>query len=401
MGAAVVQSSRPRLTDARSAAQSGSGLRGAVGGSGGGEWDHRCSGQGESSTRGAAGCAATATTGQVASRLTDARSAAQSGSGLRGAVGGSGGGEWDYRCSGQEDLAAELRETKRLATMLMESTERKLEAGAAAMRQMGLSHQASLAAMVMIGEVRVQMVREGGNRDKAGRGASVAWRAFAATARSLGRAGFEDAEAWRRAVGAQVETLWGWPERTCARWEGGEPACAAAMRMQAAARQFMAGRRAARRREQLLVAERRLAAWEAKARRPGHVSAAALAACLGAAVTAAAERRLAVARGLQVREAEVRERRRQREAGQEARAVRAAADALAREAQALEAEGEPDWLREAGLALSRAGADVLALSDVGVASVAEAEGTTRTRRKKAGARRGETIAARREVGQSG
>ena len=36
MGAAVVQSSRPRLTDARSAAQSGSGLRGAVGGSGGG-----------------------------------------------------------------------------------------------------------------------------------------------------------------------------------------------------------------------------------------------------------------------------------------------------------------------------------------------------------------------------
>ena len=154
-------------------------------------------------------------------RLTDARSAAQSGSGLRGAVGGSGGGEWDYRCSGQEDLAAELRETKRLATMLMESTERKLEAGAAAMRQMGLSHQASLAAMVMIGEVRVQMVREGGNRDKAGRGASVAWRAFAATARSLGRAGFEDAEAWRRAVGAQVETLWGWPERTCARWEGG------------------------------------------------------------------------------------------------------------------------------------------------------------------------------------
>ena len=81
--------------------------------------------------------------------------------------------------------------------------------------------------------------------------------------------------------------------------------------------------------------------------------------------------------------------------------MRAAADALAREAQALEAEGEPDWLREAGLALSRAGADVLALSDVGVASVAEAEGTTRTRRKKAGARRGETIAARREVGQSG
>ena len=54
-----------------------------------------------------------------------------------------------------EDLAAELRETKRLATMLMESTERKLEAGAAAMRQMGLSHQASLVAMVMIGEVRV------------------------------------------------------------------------------------------------------------------------------------------------------------------------------------------------------------------------------------------------------
>ena len=150
-----------------------------------------------------------------------------------------------------------------------------------------------------------------------------------------------------------------------------------------------------------MVAERRLAAWEAKARRPGRVSAAALAACLGAAVTAAAERRLAVARGLQVREAEVRERRRQREAGQEARAVRTAADALAREAQALEAEGEPDWLREAGLALSRAGADVLALSDVGVASVAEAEGTTRTRRKKAGARRGETIAARREVGQSG
>ena len=163
MGAAVVQSIRPRLTDARSAAQSGSGLRGAVGGSGGGEWDHRCSGQGESSTRGASGRAATATTGQVASRLADARSAAQSGSGLRGAVGGSGGGEWDYRCSGQEDLAAELRETKRLATMLMESTERKLEAGAAAMRQMGLSHQASLAAMVMIGEVRVQMVREGGN----------------------------------------------------------------------------------------------------------------------------------------------------------------------------------------------------------------------------------------------
>ena len=98
--------------------------------------------------------------------------------------GGSGGGEWDYRCSGQEDLAAELRETKRLATMLMESTERKLEAGAAAMRQMGLSHQASLAAMVMIGEVRVQMVREGGNRDKAGRGAAVAWRAFAATGRT-------------------------------------------------------------------------------------------------------------------------------------------------------------------------------------------------------------------------
>ena len=369
--------------------------------------------------------------------------------------GGAGrGGEWD--CEAQtKDLAAELREARRLLARLMESTEKRFEAVAAAIRRMVLAHQASLAAMVMVCEMRVQMAKEWGDRERVGRGVAVAWRAFAATARSLGRAGFEDAESWRRAVGPRVEPLWGWPAGTYARWEGGEPTGVAALRMQAAARRLLAGRLAARRREQLLVAKRRLAAREAEERAKrasraatavpyatsscvASVTADALAACYSAAVDlrrrrleAGAECRLEAARKLQAREAEVRALRQQKQAGRATAADCAVVGARTRVAQT--AVEEPQWLREAGVrvAQSRSAAEkggftrpeqdgtaaagegdgASGVTSFGGGSCAdtagaesmavEEEGTTRTRRKKAGARRWETIAARREVGQSG
>ena len=471
MVAAVAQAMR-RGHRAREEAQSARGSGSVMGATGAVQWDCSRIGQGESAVRGVSGRAAAAAAAESCLKGADITYAHDEEDEQETGEqdGGAGqGGEWE--CAAQT-MTAELRELKLLVTRLMESTEKRLEAGAAARRRMELEHRASMAAVFMTCEMRLKVCQEGGNLEAASRDAAAAWCKFTAVMDALSQAGLEETGAWRAAAAAEVEAGLGWPAGTCARWEGGEGgelAGAAAVRMQAAARLFLARLRAARRRVQLLATKRacaaaRLAAREAeeqekKARRrgacsastatagpafsrpidapiavagpapapatatavapahTGRVSAPALAACSAAAVAAAAERRLAVAatftaaaerrlagaRGLQVREAEARERRRQREAGQQAWAVRATADALAREAQALEAEDEPDWLREAGLALSWAGvdADVPALAAVDVASVAEAEGTTRTRRKKTGARRWETIAARREVGQSG
>ena len=421
MGTAASQAML-RARRARSEAQSDRGSRSAMGEPGAVEWDYKRYDQGESAMRGVSGRAAAATA--ALSRLDGADVACAHDGEDEEEVGEQDGGagrvgarEWDYDA---QTLTAELRETKLLVTRMMESTEKRLEAGAAARRRMELEHRASMATVFMTCEMRLKVCQEGGNLEAASRDAATAWCEFAAVMHALSQAGLEEAGAWRAAAAAEVEAGWGWPAGTCARWEGGEGgelAGAAAVRMQAAARLLLARRRAARRRVQLLVTKRafaaaRLAAREAeerekKARRPGactgRVSAAALAACSAAAVAAAAERRLAVARGLQVREAEVRERRRQREAGKEAWAVRAAADALAREAQALEAEDEPDWLREAGVALSWGAADedVPALSEVDVASVAEAVEVSRVMaRSVAQAKREERMRVKAVAGES-